>query len=86
VCALLLFGSEVNPDLLVNFGTTPGGVSLFIRISYCAVLLFHIPYFTFAVKEYVLVMFDEIVNRSLSTHLEAKLADFYIKKDGEAII
>ena len=39
-------------------------------------LLFHIPYFFFSVKEYFLVVYDEISNRSLSTHLEQRLAGF----------
>ena len=47
------------------------------------VLLFHIPYFFFAVKEYALVIYDEIANRSLSTHLAAKLAEFYKEKESK---
>ena len=43
------------------------------------ILLFHLPYYFFAVKEYALVIFDEYMNKSLSTHLEIKLAEF-IKK------
>ena len=41
------------------------------------VILMHIPYYFFTTKEYALVTFDEMLNRSLSTHLENKLADFY---------
>ena len=44
-------------------------------------LLLHIPYFFFSIKEYTLVVFDEIFNRSLSTHLEHKLADFLKKNE-----
>lgn len=83
VCGLLLFGSEIKPDLLENVGKRPGIISIFIRISYCAVLLIQIPYYAFTVKEYTLVMLDEILNRSLSTHLEAKLAEFYNDKDAK---
>ena len=55
----------------------PGYLSVIIRIVYSSVLLFHIPYFIFTCKEYVLVIYDELVNRSLSQNLEAKLAVFY---------
>ena len=41
--------------------------------------MFHIPYYFFLVKEYLLVIYDEIGSRAMSTRLEAKLADFYIK-------
>ena len=50
-------------------------------MTYCFCLLFHIPYFALTIKEYILVIFDEVVNRSLSTHLENKLADFYQEKE-----
>ena len=43
----------------------------------------HIPFYFFTTKEYVLVLYDEVVNRSLSTHLEAKLADFYKRKGAD---
>lgn len=82
VCGVLLFGSATSPDLLENIATKTGSISLVIRLTYIVVLLFHIPYVFFATKEYTLVMYDEVLNRSLSTHLEEKLADFYkVKED-----
>jgi len=42
--------------------------------------MFHIPYFFFTVKEYILVLYDEIHDRSLSMKLEVKLAEFFNKK------
>ena len=47
-----------------------GNVSILIRLSYSFLMLLHIPYFFFSIKEYVLVLFDEIMNRSMSQHLE----------------
>ena len=79
--ALLLFGSELKPDFLVNMATRSGNVSIAIRATYCFVLLFHIPYYSFAIREYVLVIYDELNNRSLSTHLESKLEEFYKNKN-----
>ena len=77
VCGLLIFGAATTPDLLENVATKNGQVSLIIRLAYIVVLLFHIPYVFFAVKEYSLVMYDELQNRCLSIHLEEKLIDFY---------
>ena len=55
--------------------------SILIICSFSVLLMLHIPYFFFAMKEYVLVMIDEALNRSLSTILEQKLSDFYEKKE-----
>ena len=81
ICGLLLFGSSLKADFLKNIATKEGSISIFLRSTYCLVLLFHIPYFFFSIKEYTLVIFDEIANKSLSTHLEAKLAEFYKEKE-----
>ena len=83
ISAVLLFGSDVKADFLQNLGTRSGNISIFIRVTYCFCLLFHIPYFSLTIKEYILVIFDEVVNRSLSTHLENKLADFYKEKESK---
>lgn len=77
VVAMLLFGSDLEPEFLLNMAEREGNVSIFCRFSYCIVLAFHIPYFFFSCKEFLLVVYDEMTNRSLSTKLEAKLADFY---------
>ena len=47
-------------------------------------LFFHIPYLFFSMKECILVMIDEWMNKSLSIHLEQKLTDFYKKKEKKA--
>ena len=83
ICAVLLFGSDVKADFLTNLGTRSGTISVFIRATYCLCLLFHIPYFTLTIKEYILVLYDEIINRSLSTHLENKLAAFYQEEESK---
>lgn len=79
VIAVLLFGKDIKPDILENLATRKSGVSIFLRALFMVILLFHLPYYFFAVKEYALVIYDEYMNRSLSTHLEIKLAEF-IKK------
>ena len=69
----------MRPDLLDNLASRKSGVSIFLRTVYCLILLFHLPYIFFTLKEYALVVYDELANRSLSTRLEAKLAEFMSK-------
>ena len=80
IVAVLLFGKSLKPDLLDNLSTKSSGVSVFLRTVYCFILLFHLPYIFFTLKEYTLVMYDEIYNRSLSSELEAKLQEFPVIK------
>ena len=72
IICVLHYGSNLKPDLLINVATKANGVSVFLRTVYCFILLFHLPYIFFAIKEYTLVMYDELVSRSLSEHLEKK--------------
>ena len=76
IIGLLMFGDKIESDLLMNLASVEGRLSLFIRLTYSLVLVFHIPYFFFTMKEFVLVLYDEIKSRSLSSHLEQKLANF----------
>ena len=80
IISVLMFGSDIRTSLLENIAKRPGKVSVLIRTAFCFILFFHIPYF-FSVKEFILVIIDETINRSLSSHLEQKLTDFYKKKD-----
>ena len=76
IIGLLMFGDKIESDLLMNLASVEGRLSLFIRLTYSLVLVFHIPYFFFTMKEFVLVLYDEIKSRSLSSHLEQKLSNF----------
>lgn len=72
VVSVLLFGSELKPDLLDNVAMRKNGVSIFLRVIYCFILLFHLPYIFFAVKEYTMVMYDEFMFGSMSRRLQDK--------------
>ena len=48
------------------------------------ILFVHTAYYFFSVKEFSLVLFDEILNKSLSTHLEEKVVE-KIAKDEDAL-
>ena len=78
---LLMFQSDIDTDILVSLATRRGVVPLVIRSSFCILLMIHIPYYFFTMKEYTLVLYDEIANRALSTHLELKLAEHMKKKE-----
>jgi len=73
IIAVLLFGKTVKTDLLENIGARSSGLSIFIRIIYCLILLFHLPYIFFALKEYVLVLYEELTVNKLTLNLETKL-------------
>ena len=73
VAACFLFGKNLKSDVLENIGGHRGGLSVFIRVIYVFILLFHLPYVFFALKEYVLVMYDEVLSRTLTNHLEDKI-------------
>ena len=66
VVGVLLFGRSVHTDILSSIAQRSGKVSVFMRISYSCMLLMQIPYYFFASKEYVLVLFDEITYKSMS--------------------
>ena len=80
IVGVLMFGSKIDADLLVSLTEVPGKVSAFCRVSFVFVLMCHIPYFFFTCKEYALVIYDEIANRSMSQRLEAKLAQYLEKQ------
>lgn len=66
ITGVLMFGDKVKSDFLLNLSERHGSISVFCRASYIFVLMFHIPYYFFAVKEYMLVIYDEIDTRTLS--------------------
>ena len=68
-----MFGAKTESDVMLNFASKPGVVSITVRLIFSAMLLIHIPFLIFPTKEIALVLHDEVVNKSLSTHLEAKL-------------
>ena len=69
ICGALLFGAGLYSDFLLNLAEHSGGISVFCRSSFCFVLMFHIPYYFFLVKEYLLVIYDEIGSRAMSNKL-----------------
>jgi len=87
-CGVLLFSHDIRVDFLLNLRSQPGAVSLICHVSYCLMILMHVPYLFFLAKENFLVIYDEFMNQSLSTKLELKLAEFVKNqqeaKDGES--
>ena len=68
-----IFGHNIDSDLLLSFGTLPGGVSIFLRLVFSILLMIHIPFVFMPTREFALVIHDEIMRKSLSSHLEKKL-------------
>ena len=74
ICGSVMFGDDVDADFLRNLEQREGTVFIICRISFCLVLIVHVPYIFYAAKECLLVSYDEIVNGSLSKKIDAKLA------------
>jgi len=78
---LVMFGSELQSNVLLNMSTRPGYASILIRLIFSLVLTAHIPYIFFIVKESYLVLIDEIWHRSVSEKLEAIIKSTLIKEE-----
>lgn len=66
IFAVMIFGKSLKTDLLENMATQPGALSIMIRGIYTGILLLHLPYIFFTLKEYTLVMYEEVTSRTLS--------------------
>jgi hypothetical protein len=77
VISILLFRGNISSNVLDNFSliTNPKGnpfwESMVIQVSFIIVLFCHIPFLFFAGKEGLLIVFDEIQRKSISSALSA---------------
>ena len=76
VLGTLVFGNALETNFLENMALRDGLLSIFIRLSYVMIVLCYIPYCFFALKEFTLVLIDEVTNKSLSSHLRLKIEEF----------
>ena len=70
IISVLMFGKDISPDLLDNIATRSGSVSLVVRVLYCCIIMFHLPFYFITIKEYMLVTYDEYYNRSISNEFD----------------
>lgn len=85
LAAILMFGpDELKPDILENISMRPGAISVVVRIIFCLLLFFNIPFFFFLTREQSLVMHDEIANRALSNRTDEKLKALLILQARDA--
>ena len=54
---LFLFGDDLQADFLLNISERDGTISVLCRISYCMILICHIPYFFFMLKELMSIIY-----------------------------
>jgi len=71
----MMYGSSIDADLLINLGSSKSGLSIFLRVLYSIILFCHLPFFFFVMKEYVLVIYEELAGDGLISHLEEKLKE-----------
>ena len=74
VLCLIQYGTEVESSVLRDFSKSSSTASLVIRLTFCAILLFHMPYYFIPVKESVHLMYYEYSRKFLSQHIDAKQA------------
>ena len=68
---VLMFGLDnLKPDMLDNMAERNDTTSLAIRVIFCLLLIFDVPFLFFATKEQSLVFHDELVNQSLSRNTD----------------
>jgi hypothetical protein len=71
--SLYLFGSSMDPNVLVNVAAEGfNWGSVFVRVAFAIVLACHIPYVFYYGKEALLIVVDEVMNNSTSADLRKK--------------
>jgi hypothetical protein len=73
-CAVYLFGTLTLPTFLDSMAVNPNWIGYVLRFTFIILIAFHIPFIFFACKENFLVIVDEIMKRSISKSLDAKLS------------
>ena len=52
LASILMFGpEEIKPDILDNIGMRPGAVSVVVRVVFCLLLFFNVPFLFFLTRE-----------------------------------
>ena len=68
---IYLFGDTIDKDLFNNIGSAQANLlSYLMRLAFLIVIAAHIPFIFFASKENVLVIIDELNNKTFSRFLE----------------
>lgn len=79
IISLFMFGSAIEKSVLKNIGEEQEvqGMTFWegyvLQVSFCVVLICHIPFIFFAGKEGLLIMIDETNRKSTSKSLRQKL-------------
>ena len=73
IVSIYMFGSTLKTNVLGNVGLMTSGASYIIRVSFSIVLACHIPFIFFSGKESLLIIIDELRNRTMSAALEKTL-------------
>ena len=79
VICVFMFGEAIRPSVLYNIGEereVQGKTyweAYVLQVSFCIVLICHIPFIFFSGKEGMLIMIDEVKRKSISNALWHKL-------------
>ena len=66
ILSIFLFGDNLNESVLTNVNEEKNIFSYIIRISFLIVLACHIPYIFFVLKESLLIIIDEVMNKNMT--------------------
>jgi len=66
VLALYIYGENANPNIFLNLELEDTFTSIFIRCTFLAIFFCNIPFIFLPGKEALLIMIDELVNRTMS--------------------
>ena len=73
ILSIYTFGTEIESSVIKNVNEEDNAYSYIIRISFLLVLACHIPYIFFPTKESLLIIVDEIQNKSMTKALQYKI-------------
>ena len=83
--AILVFGqNKLKSDLMENLASRPGALSITLRIVFCFLLMFNVPFKFFTAKQQSLVLHDEIVNHSMSKQIDKSIQSPSCKRTAAA--
>lgn len=68
---LLMIGDKIDANFLVNLSDRGSSLGLIANISYSIFIVFHIPFVFQLAKEYMLIVYDEWANSTMSRMIES---------------
>ena len=75
VTCLILFGSSIKTDFMLNFADLKGNFSTFAMIVFLLIQILRIPFMYVPPKESIMVLYEEFTNKTVSLRIEKRLQE-----------